>query len=108
MKWFTGHWFRHFFVNGMLDRIAEAPLDLERKADLRFAFANYMGWRNTGLMLRYYGRHHFEQETDQIVADYQDGLNVGLGEEFDEEDLLEPANDNGFVFQRPLSRNLLG
>lgn len=93
-KHFTSHWFRHFFVNGMLDRIAASAADAQRKEDLRVAFARYMGWRNHLLMLQYYGRHHFDQEVGLLVAEHQDALNSEFGSEFEEEDLLVPANDN--------------
>lgn len=108
VKHFTSHWFRHAFVNGMLDRIAASALDAQRKEDLRLGFARYMGWRNQTLMLQYYGRHHFEQETGILVAEHQDSLNMGLGEEFEAEDLLVAANDNGFVPMARASGDLLG
>lgn len=97
VKSFTSHWFRHAFVNAMLNRIAANTLDPARKDDLRAAFARYMGWRNPALMLEYYGRHHYEQEAGLMVAELQDELNGGLWTEFADEDLLVPANDNGVV-----------
>lgn len=108
VKHFTSHWFRHAFVNGMLDRIAASAVDAQRKEDLRLGFARYMGWRNHALMLQYYGRHHFEQETGLLVAEHQASLNMGLGEEFEDEDLLVAANDNGFVPMAKASGDLLG
>lgn len=107
VKYFTSHWFRHAFVNGMLDRIAASTADAQRKEDLRLGFARYMGWRNHALMLQYYGRHHFEQETGLLVAEHQDSLNIGLGEEFDDDDLLVAANDNSIMFMARTSGDLL-
>jgi hypothetical protein len=104
---FTSHWFRHAFVNGMLDRIAASAADAQRKEDLRQGFARYMGWKNHILMLEYYGRHHFEQETGLMVAEHQDALNDGLGDHFDDEDLLVPANDNAIADTRRVSGDLL-
>lgn len=90
-KWFTSHWFRHVFVNRMLDRIAASTLSSAGRDGARTKFAFYMGWKNHEAMLAYYGRHHFEQEADQLVSQHQDDLNEEVFGVIDE---LDADNDN--------------
>jgi hypothetical protein len=92
--WFTSQWFRHMFVNRILDRIAESSLDGAGRKRARDRFADYMGWQAADAMLAYYGRFHFEQEVDLLVAGHQDDLNAALWDELGEEAWSSPANDN--------------
>ena len=94
-RWFTSHWFRHLFVNRILDMIAAREVDEAQKVRAREKVAAYMGWKHPEAMLRYYGRYHFDREVDLLVAEHQDDLNAEVWEEFGEEGWPEPANDNG-------------
>jgi GGDEF domain-containing protein len=95
-KWFTSHWFRHVFVNRMLDRIAESSLSDAGRDNARSKLASYMGWKNPAGMLVYYGRYHFEQEVNQLVTEHQDDLNAEMTAVFGDEDHFDAANDNTF------------
>lgn len=91
-RWFTSHWFRHVFVNRMLDRIAESTLGEAGRDGARTRLASYMGWKNQEAMLAYYGRHHFEQEVNQLVSQHQDDLNDEVSQAFSDD--LDADNDN--------------
>lgn len=95
MRWFTSHWFRHLFVNRILDMIAAKEVDESERERARAKVASYMGWKHPEAMLKYYGRFHFEREVDLLVAEHQDGLNGEVWEELGIEAWSEPANDNG-------------
>lgn len=95
-RWFTSHWFRHMFVNRMLDSIAAGSLDAAGRDGARAKLASYLGWKHPELMLNYYGRRHFEREVDELVASHQDDLNEQVASILDDDDFdLNAANDNG-------------
>lgn len=96
-RWFTSHWFRHVFVNRMLDRIAASSADESTRAGARRRFASYMGWKQAETMLAYYGRYHDEQEADLLVMRHQDDLNDEVLDGFRGEDWWIPSNDNAVL-----------
>lgn len=96
-RWFTSHWFRHLFVNRVLDMIAAKEIDEAQRERARKQVAAYMGWKHPEAMLNYYGRYHFDREVDLLVAEHQDDLNAEVWEELGDEAWAEPANDNGIL-----------